>query len=95
MVDAHQSPQITAKQSKRIPDDTDYASIATLSLEAREKLGRIRPTTIGQAARIGGVNPTDIANLLIHLEVRLRQTPQDAFETDTRVSHWWRHFLVC
>lgn len=61
--------QMTAKQSKRIPDDVDYASIATLSLEAREKLGRIRPTTIGQASRIGGVNPTDIANLLVHLEV--------------------------
>jgi len=64
---------VAAKHAKRIPDDVDYASIATLSKEAREKLEKMRPRDIGQASRIGGVNPSDIANLLVHLEVRRRR----------------------
>ena len=63
---------VAAKHSKRIPDDVDYASIATLSKEAREKLEKVRPRDIGQATRIGGVNPSDISNLLVHLEARRR-----------------------
>lgn len=64
---------VAAKHAKRIPDDLDYDAIATLSKEAREKLGKMRPRDIGQASRIGGVNPSDIANLLVHLETRRRQ----------------------
>jgi tRNA uridine 5-carboxymethylaminomethyl modification enzyme len=52
----------------RIPPDTDYARLQGLRLEAREKLSAIRPENLGQASRISGVSPADIAALMIHLE---------------------------
>jgi tRNA uridine 5-carboxymethylaminomethyl modification enzyme len=51
----------------------DYAALDTLSKESREKLAKVKPLTIGQAGRIGGVNPTDMNALLVCLEVRSRQ----------------------
>ena len=54
-----------------IPPNFDYDSIAGLRTEAREKLNRVRPLTVGQAGRIYGVNPADISVLLVHLR-RLR-----------------------
>ncbi len=53
-----------------IPPDTDYAHLQGLRLEAREKLAAVRPANLGQAARISGVSPADIAALMIHLEKR-------------------------
>ncbi len=50
-----------------IPETLNYAALVSVSYEAREKLMKIKPVTIGQAARISGVSPSDIAVLLIHL----------------------------
>ncbi len=54
-------------ESKLLPDGIDYSSIDGLRLEAREKLSRVRPRSLGQAGRISGVNPADISVLMIYL----------------------------
>ena len=65
--------QMQAKAGRIIPEDIDYNAVSTLSMESREKLTKIRPRDIGQASRIGGVNPADINALLVHLEVAKRR----------------------
>ncbi len=65
----NQIDQIARQTKRQLSPDLDYAQIATLSKEAREKLNLVKPLTIGQAARIGGVNPADINALLIFLEL--------------------------
>lgn len=54
-------------EKKKIPDTFDYASIKALSSEAREKLSRIRPASLGQASRIPGVSATDLSVLSVHI----------------------------
>lgn len=54
-------------ESKRIPEDFDFAAIAGLRFEARERFTRFRPRSIGQAARISGISPSDIATLSLYL----------------------------
>ena len=63
-----QVEEFKKEESRRLPEDMDYNAIVGLRLEAREKLARIRPMSIGQAGRISGVSPSDIAVLLIYLE---------------------------
>lgn len=54
-------------EEKQIPENIDYSKIKNLASEARQKLENIRPTSIGQAMRISGVNPSDISILMIYL----------------------------
>ncbi len=65
-----QVEEFKKEESRRLPDDIDYHAIAGLRLEAQEKLAQIRPMSIGQAGRISGVSPADIAVLRIWLEQR-------------------------
>ena len=65
-----QVAEFKKEESRLLPADIDYRSIAGLRLEAQEKLSEIRPMSIGQAGRISGVSPADIAVLLIWLEQR-------------------------
>ncbi|MDG2990061.1 tRNA uridine-5-carboxymethylaminomethyl(34) synthesis enzyme MnmG [Candidatus Synechococcus calcipolaris G9] len=64
-----QIDQVSRQSQRSLPMDLDYNQIETLSMEAREKLSQVRPLTLGQAGRIGGVNPADINALLVYLEV--------------------------
>ena len=63
-----QVAEFKKEENRRLPEKIDYDSIRGLRLEARQKLGEIRPMSIGQAGRISGVSPSDIAVLLIWLE---------------------------
>ncbi len=55
-------------EEKKIDEDIDYKQIQNLRLEAREKLDKIRPTSLGQASRITGVSPADISALMVYME---------------------------
>ena len=55
-------------EEKKLPKDVDYSEIKGLRLEARQKLNKIKPESVGQASRISGVSPADISVLLIYLE---------------------------
>jgi len=52
----------------RLPDSIDYLQVTALSIEARQKLARHRPETLGQASRIAGITPASISLLLVHLK---------------------------
>ncbi len=60
-------------ETKMLPEDMDYKNLKGISLEARQKLDKFRPISIGQASRISGVSPADISVLLIYLEQRNRK----------------------
>lgn len=60
--------QMRRMEAWRLPEDVDYAALQSITMEAREKLGRIRPDTLGQAGRISGVSPADISALMILLK---------------------------
>ncbi len=59
-------------ENKKIPEDIDYEKIPNIASEARQKLSEIRPTSIGQASRISGVNPADISILMVYLRKKNR-----------------------
>ncbi|WP_406696627.1 tRNA uridine-5-carboxymethylaminomethyl(34) synthesis enzyme MnmG [Singulisphaera sp. Ch08] len=62
-------------EHKPLPVDMDYDAITQLRAEAREKFLRVRPRSLGQAGRISGVNPTDIATLLVYMKQDRSRTP--------------------
>lgn len=68
----HQIDQISRHSNRALSPELDYSAIETLSMEAREKLNQVKPLTLGQASRTGGVNPADINALLVYLEMRSR-----------------------
>jgi tRNA uridine 5-carboxymethylaminomethyl modification enzyme len=60
--------QMRGLERWRVPEAFDYGAVGAITLEAREKLGRIRPDTLGQASRISGVNPADVQALMVLLK---------------------------
>jgi tRNA uridine 5-carboxymethylaminomethyl modification enzyme len=70
-------------EDKRIPLDLAYRAIPQLRAEAREKLERVRPLSLGQAGRISGISPADIATLLIHLKRREGELPPQSSDQPT------------
>ncbi len=65
---AQQVERFRRLEDKPLPVDLDYQAISQLRAEAREKFARVRPRSLGQAGRISGINPADIATLLVHLK---------------------------
>lgn len=63
-----QVERLEKMEKKKIPDNIDYDIIHGLAMEARQKLSKVRPLSIGQASRISGVTPADLSILLVHLE---------------------------
>ncbi|QSF13455.1 tRNA uridine-5-carboxymethylaminomethyl(34) synthesis enzyme MnmG [Mycoplasma sp. Mirounga ES2805-ORL] len=59
-------------ESYRIPDDLDYNIVTNIATEAKQKLIKVKPRTIGQASRISGINPADIQMLMFYLESKLK-----------------------
>lgn len=64
---AEQAQQVKKLDGKKIPDDINYDDVYGLRIEARQKLSAARPASVGQASRISGVSPADIAVLLVYL----------------------------
>jgi tRNA uridine 5-carboxymethylaminomethyl modification enzyme len=65
---AHQVERFRRLEHKPLPAGLDYAAVPQLRAEARERFEQVRPTSLGQASRISGVNPADIATLLVYLK---------------------------
>lgn len=65
-------------ENRKIPEDVDFAEMKGISNEARQKLARIRPESVGQAARVSGVSPADIAVMMIYLEQMARAKGEDS-----------------
>lgn len=60
--------QYKKMETRKIPENIDYEDIESLRLEARQKLIKFKPVSVGQASRISGVSPADISVLLVYLE---------------------------
>ncbi|MCL2334524.1 MAG: FAD-dependent oxidoreductase, partial [Endomicrobia bacterium] len=64
--------KVKKNEDRKIPENFDYSSMSSLSSETKERLSAVRPETLGQASRIKGIKPSDIAILTIHLEKQRR-----------------------
>src|SRR4028118_1904046 len=80
---AEQVERFRRLEQKSLPVDLDYHAIRQLRAEAREKFSQVRPRSLGQAGRISGVNPADIATLLVHL----KRSPTSPPSFDMPVTH--------
>jgi len=74
--DAEKIKKIERMESKLIPRNIDYKKITGLKNEAREKLIKVQPATIGQASRISGVDPSDISILMVHIETAAQRSKE-------------------
>jgi len=72
-----QVEQFKKMEDNLIPEDIDYSSLENMRLEAREKLKKIKPRSLGQASRISGVSPADISVLMIYLEQEERENKDE------------------
>ena len=79
-----QVEQFDKMENRKIPADIDYDEVGSLRLEARQKLKEFRPTSIGQAGRLSGVTPADVAVLLIYLEKYKEQRKAEQTGKDSR-----------
>lgn len=77
--EAERAQRLRSQESFRIPEEIGFAELHTLSSEAREKLGRVRPATLGQAGRVPGVSPADLQNLMLEVR-RWRRARTEAIE---------------
>ena len=68
-----QIEQFKKMENKKIPEDIEYSELENLRIEAREKLDKVKPDSLGQASRISGVSPSDISVLMIYLEKRKQE----------------------
>ena len=68
-----EAEKMLKQEEKQIPPDIDYNEVPNLASEARQKLMKVNPTTIGQALRISGVNPSDISILMIYLRKKYNE----------------------
>ena len=73
-----QIQQFRKKEVRLIPDSVNYDDVESLRLEARQKLQRFRPRSIGQASRIQGVSPADISVLMVYLQSISRSSAQES-----------------
>ncbi len=78
-----QVKQFKRLEGKKIPTNIDYKGLNGLTIQAREKLDRVRPQSIGQASRVSGVSPADINALLIHIEQITRGNDKENADRDT------------
>ena len=63
-----EADKLKQMEDVKIPEDLDYKMVPNLASEARQKLDKVKPITLGQASRISGVNPSDIAILSVYLK---------------------------
>ncbi|MBQ6495276.1 MAG: tRNA uridine-5-carboxymethylaminomethyl(34) synthesis enzyme MnmG [Bacilli bacterium] len=68
-----EAEKMLKQEEKQIPEDIDYNKITNLASEAKQKLNEVRPTSIGQAMRISGVNPSDISILMVYLRKKYNE----------------------